>query len=251
MLEGFKQNLFLTWMRRASHDNRIILLQAQLQTILVQILRRNLGIGLVKFRVAGNKDFAAVCAEMRNIIGINARLHAKTRNGIEHVVPDTVEIFIAFHGFFRDTAINHHYRDMTFTDSTQKVRPQLRFYRHEHAGVNAFDQRFCYKRQVQRKVDNRICFRDNLLRHVITANSEGGNQHGTVRHFLANLLNKRTCCHNLAYGRAMNPDAVLADNLGDFLFIYTAQALLKAQAEALFCKQTIGIIRDDEKHQHY
>ena len=72
MLEGFKQNLFLTGMRRACHDNRIILLQAQLQTVLVQILRRNLGIGLVKFRVAGNKDFAAVCAEMRNIIGINA-----------------------------------------------------------------------------------------------------------------------------------------------------------------------------------
>ena len=99
-LKGFKEHLFFAGMRRAGNDNRIILFQAQLKTVFRQILRRNLRIGLVKFGIAGNKDFAAVGTEMRNIIGINAGLHTKAGYGIEHIIPDTIKIFVIFYGFF-------------------------------------------------------------------------------------------------------------------------------------------------------
>ena len=145
-LKGFKEHLFFAGMRRAGNDNRIILFQAQLKTVFRQILRRNLRIGLVKFGIAGNKDFAAVGTEMRNIIGINAGLHTKAGYGIEHIIPDTIKIFVIFYGFFGDTAIYHHYRYMAFTDSAQEIRPQLCFYRHKDTGMNTLDQRFCDKR---------------------------------------------------------------------------------------------------------
>ena len=99
-LKGFKQYLFFTRMRRTGNDNRIILLQAKLKAIFRQIIRRNLGVCLVKFGIAGNKDFAAVGTEMRNIIGINAGLHTKAGYGIEHIIPDTIKIFVIFYGFF-------------------------------------------------------------------------------------------------------------------------------------------------------
>ena len=49
----------------------------------------------------------------------------------------------------------------------------------------------------------------------------------------------------------MNPYAVLAGNLGDILFIYTTEALLKAQGEAFFCKQAVSVIGDNKNYQHY
>ena len=250
-LEGFKQHLFFAGMRRAGNDNRIILFQAQLKAVFRQILRRNLRIGLVKFCITGNKDFAAVGTEMRNIIGINAGLHAKAGYGIEHIIPDTIKVFVIFYGFFGDTAVYHHYRYMTFTDSAQEIRPQLCFYRHEYAGMNTLNQGFCDKRQIQREVDDGICFGNNLLGHVITAYGKGRYQYRTIGHFLADLFYKRTGSNNFAYGCAMNPNAVLAGNLSDILFIYTTEALLKAQGEAFFCKQAVSVIGDNKNYQHY
>ena len=188
-LKSFQKNLFFTRMGRAGNNYRIILLQAQLHTIPCQILRSHLCIGLVKFGVACHKYLASVCTQMRNIICIDARLHTKARHGIKHIIPDTIKVSVIFNRFFGDAAINHHYRNMAFADGTQKVRPQFCFYRHKYTWMDAFNQRLSHKRKIQWEVDNCICLRNNLLGHIISANSECRNQNRSVRHFLTDLLN--------------------------------------------------------------
>ena len=136
--KGLQQNLFFAGMGGASHNNGIMVLQAQLITIFCQILGSYLGIGLVKFSVTGYKNLLSIGTQMGNIIGINAGLHAKACHSVQHIIPNAVKIAIILNGFFADTTVNHHYRDMAFTDGTQKVGPQLRFYGHKHARVNAF-----------------------------------------------------------------------------------------------------------------
>ena len=189
---------------------------------------------------------------MGDIISINTGLHAKAGNGVQHIVPNTIKITVVLNGFFRNTAVNHHHRNMTFANSTQKIRPQLRFYWHKYARMNTFNQRFSYERQIQRKIDNRIRLGNNLLSHIIAAYSKSTDQYWPIRHSFAYLLNQRTGRNNFTYGSAMNPNTILAHNLSYFLFINTAKnLLLKPKPKALFCKQTISVIWYDKNHQHY
>ena len=76
-----------------------------------------------------------------------------------------------------------------------------------------------------------------MLSHVVAAYSEGTDQYGTVRHGLANLLDQGTGGYDFTHGGTVNPNAVLAHDLGYLFFIYVAKnLLLKAQAKALFRK---------------
>ena len=111
-------------MGRTRHDDREgVRAQTELCFIGRQILRGNLRVGLVKFRVAGNKDLFGICPQMGNIIRVNTGLHAETADRTQHIPPDTEQVPVVLHGFFRDTAVDHHHRNVPFPDGPQEIRP--------------------------------------------------------------------------------------------------------------------------------
>ena len=115
--------LFRT-MSGTCHNDRIgIFPQSQFCFIGCQIFRGNLCVGLVKFRVAGHNYFFRIRAQLGNIFGINAGLHAEEADGVQHITQEAGQIPVTFCGFFRDAAIHHHRGDVPLPDGPQEVRP--------------------------------------------------------------------------------------------------------------------------------
>ena len=76
-----------------------------------------------------------------------------------------------------------------------------------------------------------------MLRHIVAAYGKGADQHGALGHGLTNLLDQGAGRYNFTHGSTVNPNAVLAHNLGNFCIIYFAKhLLLKTQGKALFGK---------------
>ena len=89
-LKSFKEGFFFSRMSTAGHNNRKTVFNTQFFFITSQIFRCNFGIGLVKFGVTGNQNFALVSTEMTNVFGINGRLHAKAADAAQHIFQNAV-----------------------------------------------------------------------------------------------------------------------------------------------------------------
>ena len=245
--KSLQHGFFFGRMGRTGNNNRIRPFDAQFFFIIIQIFLRNFRIGLVKLGVACYINFAGVCAQMADIIGINAGLHAETAYSIQHIIPNAVQIAVGFYRFFGNTAVNHHYRDIAFTQRTQKIRPQFCFYRHKNARADSFYNGFRHKRQIQREINNGICFRNNLACHIITANRNCRNQNRNFRHCLADFLYQRAGCYNFTNGRAVNPNTALKRNGFNFFIADTAKALAHPACKAFFTYRTVDEIRHYEE----
>ena len=119
-----QQNILFRRVGRTCHDDRErVFSQSQFGFIGCQVFRGHFRIGLVKFGVAGYKNLFGVRAQMGNVIGINAGLHAETAYGPQHVAPDTEQILVCLDRSFRNTAVDHHYGNVPLPDRPQKVGP--------------------------------------------------------------------------------------------------------------------------------
>ena len=180
--KSFEKGFFFRRMGTTSYDNRKTAFNTEFLFIAFQILHSNFCISLVKFSIAGDQDFAFIGAKMRNVFGVNRRLHAETADTAKHIFKDTVQITIRFHRFFADTSVNHHDRYFAHTHSAEKIRPQFGFYRQKDTRHYSLNIGFRNKRQIQWEINNGICFRNNLVSHIITTGSNGRNQNFCFRH---------------------------------------------------------------------
>ena len=198
--KGCQHRLFFRGMGRTCYDNRErIGSQSQFGFIRFQIFRCNLRIGLVKFRVSGNEYFLGIGSQMSNVIGVDTGLHAETAYGPKHVSPDAEQVTVVLYGFFGNTAVYHHHRDVPFPDGPQEIRPQFCFYRHEDTGMYPAYHGLGHPDKVQGEIDDGVCFRYDLLCHVVAAYGKGRYQHLPFRHDLLDFFYQRAGGYDFAY----------------------------------------------------
>ena len=243
--KGFKKLFFFRRMGAPRDDDWIIIVKTEFFLVGLEVFGHHFCIGLIKFRIARYIDAALFRAQMLNVFGINGTLHAETGHASHHIIKDAVKVPVTFDGFIGNTAVYHHDGNAAALDGTQKIRPQLRFHRHEDTRHDALDKGFGYKRHIKREIDDGVRFGNDLVGHVIAPRRHGRNQDLGIRHSLADFLHKGACGHNFTYAGPVDPDTILVCNGCDFIVTN------KAAGKSFFPEIAPDEIRQYKKDQQH
>ena len=197
--KGCQNLLLLPLMGGACQENALIVPKPQLIYQLLLFLLADIGVGLVEFGIARNSHQLLACPQTENVFRIHGGLHGKELDGVQHIIPDTVQITVSGHALFADAAIDHHHRNIHFLGSLQKVWPQLRLHRHKYPWPYLVQQMGRQPWQIKWKMNYAVRILNNAVGHFIAAVGKYRHQNRRVGKFPAKFLNQRTSRHNLTY----------------------------------------------------
>ena len=186
---------------------------------------------------------------MGDVFCVDGGLHAEPGYAAHHVGQDAEQVAIALHGFVGDAAVHHHDGDAAQLDGPQEVGPQFRFHGHEDPGHDPLHEGFGHKGQIQRKVNNGICFRDDLVGHVIAPCGYSRYQDLGIGHGLADFLDQGTGGHDFPHGGTVDPDAVFMGDGSDLIIPDESHALPEAAGESFFPEIPHGEVGQDHEDE--
>ena len=225
--------LLLALMCTAGQENPLIFRQSHLSNHGLLFLRAHRRIGLVKFRIARDRDEIRIGAEADNILRIDGRLHGELRHRADHVIQQAVQVAIARNALVTDAPVHHHDRNVHVPRSLQEVRPKLGFHRHEHTRLHLV-QDVCRKPgQIEREVDDTVRVLDDAVCHLVAAVRYHGYENGTLREFFMKFFDQRACRNDFTDRSRMHPYAVFLGCLVQGMLGQKTQALSDAFDESL------------------